>query len=252
MSEPVRSSSTSRARPRTSRSQPTRALESRLGRAFTWLPFAAPGIGRPKPASPDEDRGARHRRVRTEYLAHDLRRYAESRGLDLGDLYREPDTTAAALGLLWLRRRAPALAGDYVTRVFDHLWRDNVDAADLAFVETVTRRRGSGLPRIHCARGPARARRRSRRASSARRLERARVPLARRGVHRAAAPADGRVARDRRAGRAADLTLLGYESSKPARSPRARQSSSWRMNAGEPPPYQPSRALRSAGRPSLL
>jgi 2-hydroxychromene-2-carboxylate isomerase len=76
----------------------------------------------------------RHRRIRAEYLARDLRRYAESRGLELGDVYREPDTEAASLGLLWLRRGAPALASDYVTRVFDRLWRENA-AADLGFVE---------------------------------------------------------------------------------------------------------------------
>jgi 2-hydroxychromene-2-carboxylate isomerase len=84
--------------------EPTRALESRLGRAFEWLPFSVPPLPKPKPASPDEDRGTRHARIRAEYLARDLRRYAESRGLELGDLHREPDVSAACLGVLWLRR----------------------------------------------------------------------------------------------------------------------------------------------------
>ena len=57
------------------------------------------------------------------------------RGLDLGDVYREPETALASLGLLWLRRRAAAPASDYVTRVFDYLWRANAAGADLAFVE---------------------------------------------------------------------------------------------------------------------
>jgi 2-hydroxychromene-2-carboxylate isomerase len=133
---------------------PTRALESRLGQQFTWLPFTAPGIGRPKPAAPDEDRGARHRRVRTEYLASDLRRYAESRGLDLGDVYRERDVTLASLGLLWLRHRAPVLAGDYVARVFDHLWQANAGAADLAFVETSLRDTAAGFREYTAHDGP--------------------------------------------------------------------------------------------------
>lgn len=112
---------------------PARALESRLGRPFQWLPLDVPALPF-HPKARDEDRGARHRRLRAEYLANDLRRYAASRGLELGDPYRKPDTTHAALGLVWLGRRAPALAGDFVTRAFDRIWRDNAPA-DLAFVE---------------------------------------------------------------------------------------------------------------------
>jgi 2-hydroxychromene-2-carboxylate isomerase len=112
----------------------TRALERRLGLAFDWLPIELPGPVRPAPAAPGDDRGTRHRRIREEYLANDLRRYAAARGLDLGDVSREPDTTNASLGLLWLRRRAPALVGDYVTRVFDRIWQENAEV-DLGFVE---------------------------------------------------------------------------------------------------------------------
>jgi 2-hydroxychromene-2-carboxylate isomerase len=113
---------------------PARALEVRLGQTFEWLPFDVPPLSRPPAPSPTEDRGARHRRIRGEYLANDLRRYAAARGLELGELCRGQDTTAASLGLLWLRRNAPALAGGYVARVFERLWRDDADA-DAAFVE---------------------------------------------------------------------------------------------------------------------
>src|SRR5262245_20844243 len=111
---------------------PTRALEARLRLAFDWLPVNVPALIRPDAAAESEDRGARHRRIRAEYVASDLRRYAAARGLDLGDLYRRPDTTAAALGLLWVRRQAPGHASDYVARVFDRVWRENADG-DLAF-----------------------------------------------------------------------------------------------------------------------
>jgi len=112
---------------------PARALESRLGRPFEWLPLDVPGLAF-HPVVGNEDRGARHRRIRAEYLANDLRRYAASRGLELGDLYRKPDTVPASLGLLWLGARSPALASDYVTRAFDRIWRESAPA-DLAFVE---------------------------------------------------------------------------------------------------------------------
>ena len=74
---------------------PTRALEARLGIAFDWRPFLVPPLSPPRAARADDDRGARHRRMRAEYLARDLARTAAARGLALGDLYRAPDTTAA-------------------------------------------------------------------------------------------------------------------------------------------------------------
>jgi 2-hydroxychromene-2-carboxylate isomerase len=124
--------------------EPIRALEARLGHAFEWLPFTVTPLKRPTPARPDDDRGTRHTRIRAEYLARDLHRYAKSRGLELGDLYRERDGSSAALGLLWLRRRAPALAGDYATRVFDRIWREDA-VADLSFVERLLGNEAAGV-----------------------------------------------------------------------------------------------------------
>jgi 2-hydroxychromene-2-carboxylate isomerase len=82
--------------------EPIRALESRLRQVFDCYRLRSRRWRGPKPAAPEDDRGIRHARIRAEYLANDLRRYAASRGLDLGDLYREPDTDRAA---------RPALAG---------------------------------------------------------------------------------------------------------------------------------------------
>ncbi|MFI5315683.1 MAG: DsbA family protein [Myxococcota bacterium] len=134
--------------------EPTRALESRLGRPFDWLPFGVPPLSAPKPSSAHDDRGARHRRIRAEYLARDLRRYAESRGLELGDLYREPDTTQASLGLLWLHRRAPARASDYAARVFERIWREN-GSAGAAFVEKTLAGESAGFRAYAAGDGPA-------------------------------------------------------------------------------------------------
>ncbi len=115
--------------------EPTRALEARLGRAFDWRPFVVPALTPPAPARPDEDRGTRHRRLRAEYLARDLARYAAARGLTLGNPYRNPNIKLAALGLLWLRQRAPGRAGKYVARVFDLHWCRGADVADSAVID---------------------------------------------------------------------------------------------------------------------
>jgi 2-hydroxychromene-2-carboxylate isomerase len=122
----------------------SRALEGRLGLRFDWVPVSVPALSRSRPAAASEDRGARHLHMRAEYVANDLRRYAAARGLELGDVHREPDTTAASLGLLWLRRRVPARASDFVTRVFDRVWRDDAEV-DLGFVEAALAERANGF-----------------------------------------------------------------------------------------------------------
>jgi 2-hydroxychromene-2-carboxylate isomerase len=106
---------------------PTRTLERRLGFAVDWLPLSAPPLHRPPPARPEDDRGTRHRRIRALYFERDLARYAASRGLELGEVHRTADTAFAAMGLLWLRRIAPARAGEFVASVFDLLWREEAD-----------------------------------------------------------------------------------------------------------------------------
>jgi 2-hydroxychromene-2-carboxylate isomerase len=113
---------------------PTRALESRLGAAFDWLPFAAPLLYRAPAARPDDDRGTRHRRIRALYFERDLERYAAARGIVLHELHRDVDVAAAAAGMLWLRAQGNAGLSDYVERVFERLWRDGHDVADRGII----------------------------------------------------------------------------------------------------------------------
>jgi 2-hydroxychromene-2-carboxylate isomerase len=101
---------------------PTRALEAKLQTHFDWRPLIVPPLPKPKPAGANESRGDRHRRLRNEYHAHDLERYAESRGLKLTDPFRNPDTTLASLGLLWLRKTEPERCASYVEAMFDFVW----------------------------------------------------------------------------------------------------------------------------------
>ena len=134
--------------------EPTRALEARLGVRFDWRPLIVPALTLPRAARAADDRGARHRRMRSEYLARDLARYAAVRGLELGDVYRSPDTALASLGLLYLRRRAPSRAGDYVGRVFELVWKHGADVADPAVVEKALGADASGFRDYAASDGP--------------------------------------------------------------------------------------------------
>jgi len=114
--------------------EPTRALEARLGFAADWIPLLAPAVSPPKPASPADDRGARHRRIRAEYFERDLARYAASRGVDLGDICRPLDVETASAGLAWLRGRDRAQAGEYVQTMYERFWLERATSADVGDV----------------------------------------------------------------------------------------------------------------------
>ena len=114
--------------------EPTLALADALGIELDWQPLVVAPLRRhPEPAAGD-DRGARHRRNRAEYYRRDQERYAESRGLSLAAADRSSDSTPAALGLLWVRARAPARTRAYVERAFAAHWRESEDLASLAAV----------------------------------------------------------------------------------------------------------------------
>ena len=112
---------------------PTCALADELGITIDWQPLIiAPSKTATAPAAPlsDDDRGARHRRIRADYLERDIARYAADRGLALGALHRRVDSTLAAIGLLWAQRQSPSLARSYVERVFERYWQRNFDIED--------------------------------------------------------------------------------------------------------------------------
>lgn len=109
---------------------PTRALAQELGIGIDWLPRIAAPIEQPPPATAGDDRGARHRRMRAEYAARDIARYAAVHGLTIGGLYRRPDVSKAALGLLWARRAGPEVATRYVEATFDGHWSERLDIED--------------------------------------------------------------------------------------------------------------------------
>jgi 2-hydroxychromene-2-carboxylate isomerase len=86
---------------------PVQATVAALGVAVDWLPFTAPPLKGPPDAGPRDDRGTHHRRARALYQAGEMDRYAAAQGLSLRDPFRAVAPLAAALGHLWLRRKAP-------------------------------------------------------------------------------------------------------------------------------------------------
>jgi 2-hydroxychromene-2-carboxylate isomerase len=107
---------------------PTCALARTLGISPDWRPF----IGTPSKFIPSEadDRSARHRRIRADYLERDVIRYAADRDLPLDRLHQPQDSTWAAIGLIWANRYNPSLAQSYVERVFANYWRGKLNLED--------------------------------------------------------------------------------------------------------------------------
>lgn len=113
---------------------PTCAMVKRLGVACDWLPkVAAVTTGRSSVSTAAEDRGTRHRRLRSEYATRDLLRYGPT-GID-----NPPagDSRRLAHGLLSVRRAKPELLTSFVERIFDAIWRARRAMDDPRTVETV-------------------------------------------------------------------------------------------------------------------
>ncbi len=106
---------------------PTCALTDELGISIDWRPLI---VTPSKAVASGDERGARHRRIRADYLDHDIARYAADRGLAMGRLHRRQDSTLAAIGLLWAQRQSAALARAYVEQVFKRYWGEQLDIED--------------------------------------------------------------------------------------------------------------------------
>jgi len=110
---------------------PTCALAEELGVGVDWQPFlVSPSKSHRHGSGSNDDRGARHRRFRADYIDHDVMRYAADRGLVIRGLHRQTDSSLAAMGLLWIRRERAPLAQVYVQRVFERYWREELNIED--------------------------------------------------------------------------------------------------------------------------
>jgi len=116
---------------------PTFALEDSLRLRFDWLPVSVSPLTRPSARQPNEDRGTQHRRMRAEYYERDFRRYARVYGLELGDLYRNPDTSLACIGLLFAKRADDGAVRRYLQLSFGRYWKGQIDIEDDRAVASV-------------------------------------------------------------------------------------------------------------------
>lgn len=122
--------------------QPAFALVDDLGLTLECLPFAAAALKVPAPARDDEDRGTRHRRLRAEYLARDIARYAGVQKLVIREFYRSPDTSAFAAGLLWLNQQSREDVRAYLQQTFDGYWQESLDVEDPMAIAHIVERLG--------------------------------------------------------------------------------------------------------------
>jgi predicted DsbA family dithiol-disulfide isomerase len=109
---------------------PTCALADELGITIDWQALIVTPSKTPAAPPSGDDRGARHRRFRADYLDLDIARYAADRGLSISGLQRRPDSTLAAIGLLWAQRQGPSLARTYVERAFERYCQEAPDIED--------------------------------------------------------------------------------------------------------------------------
>jgi 2-hydroxychromene-2-carboxylate isomerase len=108
---------------------PTCALADELGITIDWQPLViTPSKAATRPSG--DDRGARHRRLRADYLERDIARYAADRGLAIHGFDRRKDSTLASIGLLWAQSHSQSLARVYVERVFEGYGKESLDIGD--------------------------------------------------------------------------------------------------------------------------
>lgn len=94
------------------------------GILINWQPFVSKPLRAPTAEVDDEDRSTKHYRLRGEYIANDLNRYASH---ELIDIYKEIDCQFADMGLMWLQVELQVNSDtidNYVLSVFNYLWRD--------------------------------------------------------------------------------------------------------------------------------
>ena len=113
---------------------PAFSLADELDMTLECLPFAAAALKAPPEARDHVDRGARHRRLRAEYLARDIARYADVQKLVIRSFYRSPDTSAFAAGLLWLNQRNREVVKPYLLQTFEDYWQERLDVGDPAAI----------------------------------------------------------------------------------------------------------------------
>ena len=107
---------------------PTRNMAEELGVPLELLPYQTE-VSVLTEAGEEETVAERHARVRAEYYAADLKRYADLQNIELVADSRGVDSTMALLGLLWGNQKGVGL--DYAHSVFSRFWSDSMGLDDV-------------------------------------------------------------------------------------------------------------------------
>ena len=118
-------------------------LEDETGVALDWLPYTldipsylgSAKLG-PDGAVLEQDR-TEHQWRRVKYSYMDVRRYANLRGLTVRGTQKIWDSSLAAIGMLWAKRREKALFRRYHDIVFERFWKRELDIEDPAVIRSV-------------------------------------------------------------------------------------------------------------------
>ena len=111
---------------------PTQDMATEIGLKIDWRPCSVPPMEPPTAPERDDDRGARHVRLRALYLERDLKRYADVQGIRLGDIYRRTNPDLAGMGLICVKRQAPAASVErYIEAVFTGFGGETLDIQNL-------------------------------------------------------------------------------------------------------------------------
>lgn len=115
---------------------PTCDLADELGVPVEWLPL--PGSARPTPAGPKaggESVSERHSRVRADYFAMDVARYARWQGIEINRDATGVDSRLACAGGLWANRHG--VARSYHRHVLTEFWAGRLDIEDRTTLTSV-------------------------------------------------------------------------------------------------------------------
>lgn len=121
-------------------------LEDDLGLHAEWLPYLVPSLSRPTARQAADDRGTHHRRHRARYVERDIQRYAAIRGLVIGDIHRQVDSSLAALGLLYVRDKELGHRRRFIDAVFSGYWEGPLDIEDPAAMAELLDETGADFP----------------------------------------------------------------------------------------------------------
>jgi 2-hydroxychromene-2-carboxylate isomerase len=131
--------------------QPTFELAESLGVAIDWRPLTLDIPSFAGSARLDKsDRVVESQRSEgqwtfVKYAYHDARRYARLRGWTVRGTVKIWDTTLAGMGLLWAKRQSDSLVREYLETTYERFWKRELDAEDVAAIESLLREIGADV-----------------------------------------------------------------------------------------------------------